>query len=520
MHEDQGEVWLKVDRGYDPPDEAVTVEYAFTDVTAKAGEDYVAVNGTLVFAAGERSKSIRVPVINDQVLEANETFRVVLRNPSAGFLPGLTANQTCTLTIVDATGLEARRFKGIQHMANGGIRLNLAGGVSKPFSQYYSIFQLEASTDLVQWQPLPLSSYLNGSTEPPSYIDLPAPGQASRFYRLNSSFLINPAPPPTGPYAVGTFKQLVTDPARRNRYRVSTNGSFMITVWYPAVPRPGRTLEPYDDPATAQDLANWDVAFMDRGPRFTSYSFAEAPLRQQPGGYPVVLYSHGGGTARKDNESLAETLASYGYIVVAPDHGSGALMEFPDGTVYMVPPVLTIAELQDRVRDLQFVCDILEMMQQSDVILAGGLDMTRVGAMGWSYGTMTAGEFCRLDNRGKVAISLDWGFGADGTAPDLFAAGLKKPSLMLNASDNQSDLLFRTALNDAYWIQINNTVHLEFSTWGYWMKPNSLPATREVSRTIHAYALSFLNKYLKGQDDHLLDGPSHEYPRVMTFKKK
>jgi len=32
--------------------------------------------------------------------------------------------------------------------------------------------------------------------------------------------------------------------------------------------------------------------------------------------------------------------------------------------------------------------------------------------------------------------------------------------------------------------------------------------------------LSFFNKYLKGQDDQLLDGPSADYPEVEQFMKK
>jgi hypothetical protein len=32
--------------------------------------------------------------------------------------------------------------------------------------------------------------------------------------------------------------------------------------------------------------------------------------------------------------------------------------------------------------------------------------------------------------------------------------------------------------------------------------------------------VSFSNKYLKGVDDHLLDGPSADYPEVMEFLKK
>jgi hypothetical protein len=56
----------------------VTVNYATADGTAVAGQDYVAVSGTLTFAPGETTKTIAVPVIGDRIAEANETFLVNL----------------------------------------------------------------------------------------------------------------------------------------------------------------------------------------------------------------------------------------------------------------------------------------------------------------------------------------------------------------------------------------------------------------------------------------------------------
>jgi predicted dienelactone hydrolase len=51
---------------------------------------------------------------------------------------------------------------------------------------------------------------------------------------------------PTGPYEVGRIDRLVTDPSRRNRYGDSTNGSFMVAVWYPAEPNAGGEFEPFE----------------------------------------------------------------------------------------------------------------------------------------------------------------------------------------------------------------------------------------------------------------------------------
>ena len=59
----------------------VTVRYRTVDGTAKAGEDYAAASGRLVFAAGEIEKAVRVPVRDDAHDERRERFRLRLSNP-------------------------------------------------------------------------------------------------------------------------------------------------------------------------------------------------------------------------------------------------------------------------------------------------------------------------------------------------------------------------------------------------------------------------------------------------------
>ena len=58
----------------------VSVSYATADGTATAGSDYTATSGTLVFAPGETSKTIGVPIIGDAVVEPDETFTLTLSN--------------------------------------------------------------------------------------------------------------------------------------------------------------------------------------------------------------------------------------------------------------------------------------------------------------------------------------------------------------------------------------------------------------------------------------------------------
>ena len=78
----------------------VTVDYATTDDTATAGDDYTTTSGTLTFVAGDRTKTISVPVVNDTDDEGDETFTVTLSAPSnATLLDG-----TATGTILDDDG--------------------------------------------------------------------------------------------------------------------------------------------------------------------------------------------------------------------------------------------------------------------------------------------------------------------------------------------------------------------------------------------------------------------------------
>ena len=59
----------------------ITLTFATADGTALAGEDYVALSGTLSFAPGETEQVIVISLLDDLVYETDETFTLTLSDP-------------------------------------------------------------------------------------------------------------------------------------------------------------------------------------------------------------------------------------------------------------------------------------------------------------------------------------------------------------------------------------------------------------------------------------------------------
>ncbi len=88
VDEDAGSATLTV--GLDPASTGtVTVDYATRDSGAEEGEDYTATSGTLTFAPGEISKTITIPILNDDIYEDLESFFLDLSDPSGTALPAI-----------------------------------------------------------------------------------------------------------------------------------------------------------------------------------------------------------------------------------------------------------------------------------------------------------------------------------------------------------------------------------------------------------------------------------------------
>lgn len=440
----------------------------------------------------------------------------------------------------------AHSLGGLQVSADRSASLTFKGETTLPFARYYSLYPLESSPDLRDWAPVALLQRTNAEPGALQFVDTPAANLTPRFYRTPTNQLATPDPHPTGPYPVGTFSLLLTNAAR-------SNAQFMVSFWYPAAPVAGVLPAVYVESQVAL-LGGYDLVssgggnFVSQVAAFYSHSLANAPLATNQASYPVILYDPSWGDHRRENTDKAEELASWGYIVAGLDTRDTTISVLPDGTVVHGQPIANTvpsidAAIEGRLSDLQCALDNLANLNATNPVLAGRLDLERIGVFGFSMGGSTAAQLCLRDPRCKAGAGMDWFY----VETNVLTRPLGVPWLYFRSDDGPDPdpsatlpdgrpddrlQVYNEQVTNAYWVKLVSTVHYSFDDWDRIADSASLqvlaglPVTRQflpparVSQIVRSYLLSFFNKFLRGQDDHLLDGPSPAYPEVMRFLNK
>jgi Ca2+-binding RTX toxin-like protein len=96
---------------------AVSVTVTPTSGTALATTDFNSAAITVNFANGETNKTVTIPIVNDTIDEANETFNVTLSNPTGGATLG--TQKTATVTITDNDPLPVISLNASQTIVEG-----------------------------------------------------------------------------------------------------------------------------------------------------------------------------------------------------------------------------------------------------------------------------------------------------------------------------------------------------------------------------------------------------------------
>ncbi|MEN7548783.1 SBBP repeat-containing protein [Rapidithrix thailandica] len=109
-----GNLRFTVSLSHPAPAGGATVQYATSDGSATAGNDYTPISGTLSFAVGESSKTVELVIFGDEIVEANETVYLTLSNPTGTNVaisgsPGtgtITNDDMAEVTLSDVSGQE------------------------------------------------------------------------------------------------------------------------------------------------------------------------------------------------------------------------------------------------------------------------------------------------------------------------------------------------------------------------------------------------------------------------------
>jgi len=323
----------------------------------------------------------------------------------------------------------------------------------------------------------------------------------------------------------------------------------MIQLWYPAGAVDDYPRAPYITAATARAYEQL-MSLPDLNLPILATHLG-APLRPRPGGWPVVLYSHGLGGERWEATCLAEDLASRGYVVVTIDHVHDAdVVVLPDGTVaYCEVPAPTAdaptptqtKEIVSRVADVSFVLDQLAVLngggnpghehQSLPHGLRGALDLRRTGMFGFSDGGSTTAHALHVEPRLTAGVNLD------GTlwTPQA-VAGSRRPLLLfgeqnLDSFEEQTWTEFwARQRGPKLWLNLQDSKHLTFTDFAAlvpqlasilgqsqtWVTEGigTIDGLRAVA-VERAYVAAWFDRYLRHHDGTLLNGPSPAYPEVV-----
>ncbi|GEM_PF-1373501 len=96
--ESQDSVEVEILRTGEDLSEASTVEYFTTGITADSGDDFTQTAGTATFAPEQTREVVSIPILDDDIVESNETFTFAIdQTQNATLAP----NRTATITILD-----------------------------------------------------------------------------------------------------------------------------------------------------------------------------------------------------------------------------------------------------------------------------------------------------------------------------------------------------------------------------------------------------------------------------------
>ena len=384
-------------------------------------------------------------------------------------------------------------------------------------------------------------------------------------------------PAPTGKAFVGTTGWLVTDEARAETFaEPGVHREVGVLVWYPAAADTWKRA-PYltwglPEVRGFATLLRGERSSFDGLADVRTHAMVDAEPASTPERFPLLVFSHGYGSMPSAHAALLEDLASHGYVVLSIVHpyesgaaavGGRRIVSFMDAngelrTGYrdvigewgkedetMAAVTATTGEEEQRqllrgylstlkntdaavrrwVDDTAAVINKLANLPRRSIAgrLIARLDLERFGVFGHSMGGVVAGQFCLDELRCAGALNLDGSPQYGG----MIDHALRRPLLMVYSARpgrrGASDSIYRRAASEYYRVDVEGTLHLDFTDMIFWEGPlrerkalGTIAADRAttITRTI---VREYFDQILKGQRSPLLAGTS-TFPEVLVSR--
>lgn len=323
-------------------------------------------------------------------------------------------------------------------------------------------------------------------------------------------------PVPSGPWGVGTALQTFdTD--------TPLKPPLIARLWYP----------------TSRDVTGRRASYLygdSRAPLrdrlvtgfVSSQSVIDAPIAAAR--FPIVVYAPGAGGRLVDNSSLAQELASHGFVVAAIDDTHPAIaIDFSSNEAIRRTKVDGERKVRLQADDILRLVDALQLLARSKGRFAGHLDLNRVGVFGFSFGGAVAAQAASLDSRIRAAVDLDGAvFGvaaADGLPkPFMLMTGARETENPFEAAfdrENVAAAIRGMERHGGYLVTIAGTEHYNFSDAAV------LPSVRRTGlgsidgrrgeRIIAHYVLAFFNRWIGGEPQEALNA-INTFDHAVTFR--
>jgi len=304
-------------------------------------------------------------------------------------------------------------------------------------------------------------------------------------------FPITPIAPPDGPYDVGfkTFEISNPDPMAVWELNYKDADKIRLDMWYPAGDIEGCERKSWidNDPRLYEGfeiVAGYPAVLFQHLYQVKTNSYIDAEPAKLDKKYPVVIILPGWSSISELHTSLAELLASNGYIVVGVEHpGACTVVTFSDGSTYYflgtdLPKKLSNMSMEEAVdllasylaKDIDYIFELLQELNSDKASeFYGKIDLDSVALYGHSGGGAVALEYALKYGDKLSAVIL-----ADPTTTPFpseeLKDGLSMPAFLIESDEWETGskhekmaMLYKNTHSPTYYMKVHGTKHVDFA---------------------------------------------------------